>query len=410
MLSFDEARARLLGTVSALGAERVGIFEADGRVLAETIVAPYALPAFDHSSMDGYAVRTSELTGAAPFELDVVGTSAAGDASPIAPARGGMRIFTGAPLPDGLDAIVMQEDVEVLSQSADGARIRFSVSPAPGTYVRKRGDDLKEGAAALVPGERLDPGKIALAASLDRATLLVGRRPVVTVLGSGDELRSPGEPARPNSVVESNGFFVAGAARRVGATARLAPFMADDPERSRRAVEAALAGTDVLVTIGGVSVGARDHVKPALEAAGVGIDFYKVAMKPGKPLTVGRAKNGALVLGLPGNPASASLTFLLFGVPVLRALQGDRAPLPRPTRLRVEGKLARTPGRTEFARAKLEQTETGETIARLMPNQASGAVTSFAQAEALVVFPADRGPYAGGEVLDVLRIADLLHG
>lgn len=405
MLPFDEALAKLIASVRPLDSERVGIFEACERVLREDIVARRPLPGFDHSSMDGYAIRLADLRDAA--ELEVAGVSAAGDAPSDAPeGKVAVRVYTGAPIPRGMDAVVMQEDVAV-SEREGKQYASFSVRPSAGAWIRRRGEDLAEGGVGLRTGQRLGPGHVALAAALDRASLVVARRPIVTVLGSGDELRSPGDPPRPNDVVESNGFFVAACARRAGAIARLAPFVRDDPADTERAVAAALRGTDVLVTIGGVSVGDRDYVRPALERAGVVIDFYKVAMKPGKPLTVGRAaQGGALVLGLPGNPASASLAFSLFGVPVLRALQADHKVLPLRTRMRVEGTLERKPGRTEFARATLERDERGA-FARILPNQASGAATSFAEADALAILAAERGRYTGGEELEVIRLTDL---
>lgn len=405
MLGFDEALARLLASVTPLDAERVGIFDCCERVLREDVVAGRPLPGFDHSSMDGYALRVADTAGT--NVLEIAGVSAAGDPPRDAPAGPvAVRIYTGAPIPRGMDAVVMQEDVTVSER--DGKQlVTLGAPPSAGAWIRRRGEDLAEGAVGLRAGQRLGPGHVALAAALDRASVVVSRRPTVTVLGSGDELRSPGEPPRPNDVVESNGFFVAALARKVGAIARLAPFVRDDAADTERAMTAALRGTDVLVTIGGVSVGDRDYVRPALERAGVRIDFYKVAMKPGKPLTVGRAANGAtLVLGLPGNPASSALSFSLFGVPVLRALQGDAAVLPPRIRMRVEGRLERKPGRMEFARARLERDQLGP-LARILPNQASGAATSFAEADALVILEAERGSYQGGEELEVLRLADL---
>jgi molybdopterin molybdotransferase len=188
---------------------------------------------------------------------------------------------------------------------------------------------------------------------------------------------------------------------------RIAPFVRDDAELAREAVTTALRGTDLCVTIGGVSVGDRDVMRPALEAAGVKLDFWRVAIKPGKPLCVGRSGSETHVLGLPGNPASASLTFLLFGVPLLRALQGDAAPVPPRASMRVSGSLRRKAGRAEFLRARLEH-EGGETRAKILPNQASGAVTSFADADALVVVPVDREHVEDGDLLEVIRINDIL--
>jgi molybdopterin molybdotransferase len=403
MLAFEEALSRLLGGALPLGAERVPLDEAFGRVLAEDIVAREAMPAFDYSAMDGYAVRAADFQGEGPFELAVSGESAAGGDLPPRLALGtACRIFTGARLPEGADAIIMQEDVE-----RRGDTITARSAPRPGEWVRLRGADMREGAVALTRGSRMTAGRVALAAGLDRPQIYVARRPVVTVLCTGDELRSPGEPGPLGSIPESNGYFVAAAGRAAGASVRIAPFVRDDPEEARAAVEAALRGADLCVTIGGVSVGDHDVMRPAFEVAGVSLDFWRVAIKPGKPLCVGRA-GSAHVLGLPGNPASASLTFLLFGVPLLRALQGDPAPLPERLRVRAAGSLRRKAGRAEFLRAKLERGEGGaEARARILPNQASGAVTSFAEADALLVVPVDRERVDDGDVLEAIRIADI---
>ncbi|MEP7126606.1 MAG: gephyrin-like molybdotransferase Glp [Byssovorax sp.] len=400
MLTFAEALARLLASITPLGSERVALDDALGRVLAEDLAAPAPMPAFDYSAMDGYALRSNDHLGAGPLVIPVVGESAAGRALPDLAPGSACRIFTGARLPAGADAVVMQENA-----GRAGDTITIAAAPRAGAHVRRKGADLEQGAIALRRGMRLTPGKIALGAALDRPQLLVARRPVVTVLCSGDELRSPGDPALPGTVTESNGYFVAAHARAAGAIVRVAPFVRDDAEVARAAVADALRGADVVVTIGGVSVGDHDVIRPALEAAGVTLDFWRVKLKPGKPLAVGRA-GAAHVLGLPGNPASASLTFLLFGVPLLRALQGDAAPLPARLRARVAGALRREAGREEFRRARLEQGPDG-LVARLFPNQDSGAVTSFAEAEALVVIPADREGVADGESLEVIRIADI---
>jgi molybdopterin molybdotransferase len=296
---------------------------------------------------------------------------------------------------------VIQEEVD-----RRGDTIEVRAAPPRGDWVRRRGADLEAGAVALGYGARLTPGRVALAAALDRPYVHVAARPVVTVLCTGDELRSPGEPGAPGSIAESNGFFVAAAGRAAGAVVRIGAFVRDDPELAKEATLAALRGTDLCVTIGGVSVGDRDVMRPALESAGVTLDFWRVALKPGKPLCVGRA-GSTHVLGLPGNPASASLTFLLFGVPLLRALQGDAAPVPPRIPMKVTGSLRRKPGRVEFLRAKLD-IEGGDLRARILPNQASGAVTSFAEADTLLVVPADRERVDDGDLLDAIRISDIL--
>lgn len=408
MIPFDEALARLIGSAVTVGPERVGLDDTIDRVLAEDIVARSPLPPFDYSAMDGYAVAADDFTGDGPWDLPVRGESAAGGDLPSFTRGTACRIYTGARAPEGADAIVMQEIVERRGDVA-----RFTQRPKAGAHMRRRGEDMREGAVAITRGSRMTPGKIALAAALDRPTVLVARRPVVTVLCSGDELRSPGDPGKPGSVPESNGYFVAAAARRAGAVARVAAFVRDDAEASRIAVEDALRGSDLVVTIGGVSVGDRDVVKPALEAAGVVIDFWRVKIKPGKPLAVGR-KGPIHVIGLPGNPASASLTFLLFGVPLIRAMQGDTSPYAPRMELSVTPGVKREPGRQEFLRARLvhgmveRYGEGGDHLyAKVFTNQASGAVTSFAEADALVVVPAEHGEVIDGERFEVIRIADM---
>ncbi|WP_438009771.1 gephyrin-like molybdotransferase Glp [Sorangium sp. So ce321] len=405
MIPFDEALARLLATAVPVGPERVSLDDAVGRVLAEDIAAADAMPAFDYSSMDGYAVASADLAGSGPWKLPVRGESAAGRPLPALDPGTACRIFTGARLPPGSDTIVPQEDV-----ARTGDEIALREAPRAGAWVRRRGADLAEGAVALRRGARLTPGKVALAAALDRPSVLVARRPVITVLCSGDELRAPGSPGVAGSVPESNSYFVAATARAAGAAVRVAPFVPDDAARAAQAVSTALRGSDLVVTVGGVSVGDHDVVRPALEAAGVTLDFWRVAIKPGKPLAVGRAelsRGGVVhVLGLPGNPASASLTFILFGVPLIRALQDDATPLPPRVVVRAAGGLRRQTGRAEFLRARLEVSG-GELVARVASNQASGAVTSFADADALIVVPADQDRIDDGDRLQAIRLAEI---
>lgn len=402
MITFEEALLRVLETANPLGAERVSLENALNRVLAEDIQSLCAMPPFDNSAMDGYAVASDDFQGSGPWYLGVHGSSAAGGAppQPLLP-NSACRIFTGAPLPARADSVLMQEEV-----TREGDTITVPNIPFAGQHVRLAGSDLASGQVALPFGSRMKPGKIALAASLDRPFVLVARRPIVTVLCSGDELRSPGDAPRPGSIVESNGFFVAQAARMAGASARVAPFVRDDLDAARDAIDTALRTSDLCVTIGGVSVGDHDVIRPALEQAGVELEFLRVAIKPGKPLCMGR-KGTSYVLGLPGNPASASLTFLLFGVPLLRALQGDAAPVAPRIRMTVRGSYHKKPGRTEFLRASLA-CEEGKEIAVLLPNQSSGAVTSFAEADVLAILPTDAAAVHDGDTLETIRINDIL--
>jgi molybdopterin molybdotransferase len=341
LLTFDEAQQRVLALAEVLPEERVSLAAARGRVLARDLVAPGDWPAFDAGAMDGYAVRAADVGEEA---MPVAGESRAGAEAPELAAKSACRIFTGAPMPRGADAVIMQEDAK-----RDGDRVRFETRPAPGAFVRKRGDDLRAGEIALAKGTRVSASALAMIASLDQADVAVARAPRVAIVPTGDELRAPGSPGGPASIAESNSPALAAMAERAGANVATTAPVPDDLETVKRAFEEALRSCDVLVTIGGVSVGERDVVKEALEACGVKLDFWRVAIKPGKPLAVGKCDH-KIVLGLPGNPVSAMVTFALFGVPLLRAMQGDRAALPRASRMKLAAAASHKTGRLELAR------------------------------------------------------------
>jgi molybdopterin molybdotransferase len=404
MLAFDEAQSRVLalGSEASLGSERVALDAASGRVLASDLVSASDLPPFDYSAMDGYAVVAGSFEGDGPWVLPVLGESRTG-AAPDALVRGcAARIFTGAAIPRGADAVVMQEQVV-----RAGDRATFDARPRPGANVRRRGDDLARGAVAIAGGTRLRASHIALAATCDRAWLEVVRRPLVTILSTGDELRAPGASGAPGSIPESNGVGLRVMAERAGAIVRVAPIVGDDRGATERSIQAALEGSDVLVTVGGVSVGDHDHVRPALEALGVTLDFWKVAIKPGKPIVVGR-RGRTIVIGLPGNPVSAMVTFALFGAPLLRAMQKDAAPLPATRRARWGAPFVRAePGRTEMLRARMTRSEDGESWATPIANQASGASSALAQADALLRVPQDATEIPHGEPCEVWMLEDL---
>lgn len=397
MIPFADALSRMTAGVERLDSERVPLRAAARRVLAEDVTATVALPRFDHSAMDGYAVHSADFHGSGPWRLPLRGESRAGT-SPAALERGtACRIFTGAALPAGADAVVIQEDA---GEPSD-AGVELRVAPRPFENVRRRGDDLAPGALALPSGVRLGAYHLGLAASLDRVELAVARRPRVLVMCTGDELRAPGEAGAETSIPESNGLCIAVQAESVGAQAEVLPRAADDEATIRERVRAALGTADLLVTIGGVSVGRYDLVRPALIAAGAELDFWKVAIKPGKPLVYGRA-GATRILGLPGNPVSAQLTFALFGLPLLRALQGDRSPGPRFYGARLLADLRQKPGRMGFYR--------GITSAEgVMPldNQASGNIVSLAHADALIAIPAESSGSAAGDMVQILRLAEL---
>jgi molybdopterin molybdotransferase len=396
MLDFELARRRILAEVKPLGSELVPVDDADGRVLSEDLRSSLDLPPFDYSAMDGYAVRAADFSGAGPWQLPVSVEQRAGANGPALDAGTAARIFTGAALLDGADSVIMQEDAERV-----GENVTFRVAPRPGSHVRRRGEDLASGAVALTAGTRLNPFRLGLAAALDCAQVRVAQRPRVALLCTGDELRDAGSPVRPGSIPDSNGPSLAALARRTGAVVRRLPRTSDDLDETRRAIRSALSECDLLLTVGGVSVGEHDLVKAALEAEGVNIDFWKVKIKPGKPLAFGR-RAGAFVLGLPGNPVSAQLTLCLFGLPLLRALQGDARAVPPVTEVRLATAINQKPGRLGFYRAKVV-----DGVAHVHANQASGAPTSMAEADVLVMVPEDSSGVAAGAVASALRLDDL---
>lgn len=396
MLPFEEARARILEGVQLLGTERVSLRHAAGRVLAEDVRAREPLPRFDYSAMDGYALCAASASGAGPWSLPLRGESRAGAPLERLESGSACRIFTGAALPAGADAVLASEDAQ-----ERGGHVEFSWQVKADQHVRRRGDDLAEGELALEAGMLLGAYHVGVAAGVDRPELLVARRPRVTIVGTGDELRAPGEPGPATSIPESNGLSIAVLAESAGASVQLPPRIADDAGTLRERLAQALTDTDLLVTIGGVSVGRYDLVRPALEAAGASLDFWKVQIKPGKPLVHGRRGN-TRILGLPGNPVSAQLTFSLFGLPLLRALQGQRQPLPRYESAVLLAELQQKPGRMGFYRARWSPEG-------VLPvdNQASGNVLSLAHADTLVLVPADSAGYGAGERVQILRLSAL---
>jgi molybdopterin molybdotransferase len=399
MISFEEARRLVLSNVESVAEECVALDRAAGRVLARPVVARGPFPPFSLSAMDGYAVATSSWKGGGPWTAEVVGESRTGSVPTPLVAGTVCRIFTGAALPEGADAVIMQENI-----ARDGNRATFTAAPRAGAHVRFAGEDLKEGELAIEPGTRLAPLHLSLAASLDHPELVVARRPRVVIVCTGDELRAPGEPARPGTIAECNSVGLRALAEQACAEASTLPIVRDDREGARRAFERALADADLLVSVGGVSVGDHDVVRPALEDAGVALDFWKVAIKPGKPLALGRAGR-TRVLALPGNPASSLVTFWLFALPLLRAMQGDNRPVPAPFKAKLASNVTRSPGRLEFMRARLATVD-GELFVETLANQASGAVTSMAWADALAMIPPEATSLARGERVDVLRLAD----
>jgi molybdopterin molybdotransferase len=346
--------------------------------------------------MDGYAVRAADFVGAGPFRFEVSAEQRAGESGRQLRPGTAARIFTGAPLLAESDSVIMQEDAE-----RSGELVTFQKAPALGAHVRRRGEDLARGAIALTRGTCLNPFRVGLLAALDRAHAHVTKRPRVLLLCTGDELRDAGSPPRPGSIPDSNGPSLAALARRTGAEVALLPRTADDLGKTRASIADALRRCDVLLTVGGVSVGDHDVVKQALEEEGVTLDFWKVKIKPGKPLAFGR-RGDTFVLGLPGNPVSAQLTLCLFGLPLLRTLQGDARAVPEPIQVELGADITQKPGRMGFYRARLERG-----VAIVHGNQASGAPTGMAHADVLVMLPETSSGLAAGSIANALRLDDL---
>ncbi len=386
MLSVAEARRRILERARPLEAVAVPLAEALGRFLAEPITAGRALPPFDNSAMDGFAVRAADLPG----ELPVAGAIAAGAAPGQVLAPGSaLRIMTGGPLPRGADAVVMREDAD-----DRGDRVHFASPAVAGQHVRRAGEDIAAGSAVLAAGARIGPGEIAVLASLGLAAVRVGRRPRVSILATGDELCRLGDPPRPGQIISSNEHALAAQSREAGAEVIRIQLVPDDRAATEAAFIAALDG-DVVVSSGGVSVGDHDHVRAAMDAVGIAIDFWKVAMRPGKPVTFGVAGGGALCFGLPGNPVSSLVSFELFVRPALLALAGA-AELERPrAEVVLADPIGKAPGRALYLRAAI--TRRGDRLeATPHAKQGSGMLSSLVGVDALVEVAAELGDQPAG--------------
>lgn len=402
MLSPAAALKRILDRMAGLGPlppERVPLRDALGRALAEDLVAPRSLPPFDNSQMDGYALRAADAPrGGARLSVSL--EVLAGDA-PGADLRPGTcaRIFTGAPLPAGADAVEMQEQV-----ARRGVWAVFRRPAEPGRFVRPAGADVREGTVALPRGSLVDPGAVGLAAGLGRSEVLVHRRPRVALLATGSEIVPLGQPPGPGQIIDSNSHTLAAAVLEAGAVPQLAPLARDD-RASLGAALAAARGADVLVSTGGVSVGEKDLVRVALQAAGVRLDFWRVAMRPGKPVAFGSWGRTA-VFGLPGNPTSAWVTFELFVRPALRALAG----LAGSGRLVLPARLGRAQEKprplTVYLRARARLAK-GEIWLDPLPTQQSGHLTSAVNVDALAVLPAGTARLARGAPVGALVLRAL---
>ena len=386
LIDADDAAALVLERTPVLEAERRTLEESAGRVLAEDLIAPSALPAFPSSAVDGYAVRSSD----AGRTLRVIGESAAGRpfAGPVAPGTAA-RVLTGGVVPEGADCVVMVEDVQV-----DGEVVTVPSPLRAGTNYHKVGDDVRAGERVLSAGTQLGAAEIGIAAAIGQAMLLVRRRPRVALMSTGDELVEVGKSPGPGQIPDSNRWALLAALREAGAEVTLLGIAPDEPAALRKLVVDALEKADVLVTSGGVSVGTHDLVKPLLESLGT-VHVGRVKLKPGKPFTFATLPQGKLAFGLPGFPVSSLVTFEVFVRPALRKLQGF-AQLQRPVLpVRLGYDARATADRTEYQRVTLRR-DGVELVAETTGSQSSSRLLSLAGAHALVrIAPGDVGVKAG---------------
>ena len=400
MLSFDQALSQLLGAASALAeASSLPTLAAAGRVLAQAQRAPIDAPPLDNSAMDGYAVAVSDVCQV-PTRLSVAQRIPAGSVgSPLQPGSAA-RIFTGAAIPAGADAVVMQE----LCQHVAG-EVTINHLPEAGDHIRRAGSDIAAGSEILAAGQRLRPQDTALAASVGIASLPVVRRLRVAVFFTGDELRMPGEALQEGAIYNANRFLLTGLLDALGCEVRDHGQVPDDLVATRQALRAAALDSDLILTSGGVSVGEEDHVKAAVEAEGR-LEMWKIAIKPGKPLAFGQVRGvqrEVAFIGLPGNPVSSLVTFLMLVRPFVLKMQGVRRTAPLSYRLRADGEWARPDARREFLRARINAAGGVE----LFANQGSGVLTSAVWGDGLVDNPPQQA-IRRGDMVRFVPFSELL--
>jgi len=396
VISVEEALSRLLALVEALPPEQISLADGLGRVLAEAVSARRTQPPFAVSAMDGYAVRADDL-GRIPVELRIVAEvpAGAGFGGHIGPGEAA-RIFTGAPMPAGTDTIVIQEDAERV-----GDRVRVLEGAPRGRYVRREGLDFADGDLLLCPGRRLGARDIGLLAAMNRPWLFVHRRPRIGILSTGDEIVMPGDPIGPHQIVSSNSLSLAAIVAACGGVAVSVGNAPDDPEALRR-IAAATHGVDLLVTTGGVSVGEHDLVREALAVDGFDLDFWQIAMRPGKPLMVGRYR-GTPMLGLPGNPVSTFVCAMLFLRPAIERLSGLSAAAEPMATMRLGAPLAANDRRQDYLRARVARAADGSEEAFAFDIQDSSMMRVLSAADCLILRPPHAPAAAAGSSVPIIR-------
>ena len=397
-LRVDAVNAFLLRLVEPVTTqESVGIFQALGRVLAQDVISPISVPAHDNSAMDGYAFDSAQLSGDAPLKLAVAGTlrAGAGWALPVAPGAC-VKIMTGAIMPSGLDTVVPQEFVSV---NDNGITIPAGLLHA-GDNRRLRGEDLMQGQPALRKGQLLTPAALGLLASLGIEQVAVWRKLRVAYFSTGDEILSLGQPPREGAVYDSNRYTVFGLLSRLGCEVIDMGVVRDEPSVLEAAFTRAAQQADAIITSGGVSVGEADYTKLMMKKLG-DVAFWKIAMRPGRPMAVGRIGN-AVLFGLPGNPVAVMVTFLAFVRPALLQMMGSTAAAPPLLKANSMELLRKKPGRTEYQRGIVSTGVDGTLQVQTTGNQGSGVLSSMVQANGLIVLRHDQGDVASGDSVDVM--------
>lgn len=401
MISVDEALAQIFARIPAPSSERVPLRQAHRRVLAEPLIASHNQPPFDSSAMDGYAVRTSDVVPGRPLKLAGTAQAGARFVGMMSPGQC-VRIFTGAPLPIGADAVIMQEEA-----TASGNLITFKSNPRIGQSVRRQGNDFSRGQRLLEPGLALTPAMLTLAASANRPELSVTRRPRVAILATGDELVPPGTSPGPDQIIASNS---AGLVALLSADAESVLDLGIVPDDKAKLEQALLhafdQGVDLLVTTGGASVGDHDHVREGLIDLGVELDFWKLRMRPGKPLMFG-SRGRTLIFGLPGNPVSAMVTATVLLRPALRQMTGHTDPFWPRLLLPLATGLGANGPRRHFLRGVLGRSELGFLEVTPIAETDSAHTSSLAQADALIIQPEDDPGRPAGDFIDVIPLAML---
>ncbi len=410
LFTLDEALARLMSAARAHAIpeqESVATMESLGRVLAADVVSGIDVPGADNSSMDGYALRVADVPLPGTV-LPVAQRIPAGVVGAVLGPGTAARIFTGAHIPAGADAVVMQEQCGALAGEGSGS-VRVNAVPAGGQWIRRRGEDVRLGDVVLARGARLTPQAMGLAASVGAARLAVCRRPRVGMMSTGDELVMPGQPLKPGAIYNSNRFMLHGLLLAAGCEVTDLGIVPDRLDATRAALRSAAQGNHLILTCGGVSVGEEDHLRPAVAAEG-SVEHWQIAIKPGKPLALGEVRRGAgsgdtpaLFIGLPGNPVSSFVTFLLCVAPVLRVMQGLAAALPATLPLHAAFDWPKPDRRREFLRVRLN----AEGALELFANQSSGVLTSTVWGDGLVDNPPGQA-ITRGDVVRYLPLASLI--